>query len=59
MPLTPFQATILRLIAANRSQASHLAGASAIHAAPASIRFSGDLDLFQEEFKGPPQKPTA
>jgi len=48
MPLTSFQATILRLIAANRSHASHLAGASAIHAAPASSRFSGDLDLFHD-----------
>ncbi|MFW6218363.1 MAG: nucleotidyl transferase AbiEii/AbiGii toxin family protein [Verrucomicrobiota bacterium] len=48
MPLTPFQATILRLIAANRSHESHLARASAIHAASASIRFSGDLDLFHD-----------
>lgn len=48
MPLTPFQASILGLIASNRSLESHLAGASAIHAAPASIRFSGDLYLFHD-----------
>ncbi|MFP4356907.1 MAG: nucleotidyl transferase AbiEii/AbiGii toxin family protein [Puniceicoccaceae bacterium] len=48
MPLTPLQKKILRLIAVNRSEGSHLAGASAIHAAPTSPRFSGDLDLFHD-----------
>ena len=48
MPLTPFQASALRLIATNRSPDSHLAGASAILAAPASPRFSGDIDLFHD-----------
>jgi hypothetical protein len=33
----------------NRSEASHLAGASAIHASPDSVRFSGDLDLFHDD----------
>lgn len=48
MPLTPFQASVLRLISTNRAPDSHLAGASAIHAAPASPRFSGDIDLFHD-----------
>lgn len=48
MPLTPFQAKVLRLISVNRSPESHVAGASAIHAAPDSLRYSGDVDLFHD-----------
>jgi len=48
MPLTPFQSGVLRLISVNRTPESHLAGAAAIHAAPTSQRYSGDVDLFHD-----------
>jgi len=49
MPLTPFQLSIARLIAVNRSPSSHLAGGAAIHLAPAAPRISNDLDYFHDE----------
>ncbi len=48
MPLTPFQAELGRLLAANRSEDSYLAGGAAILAAPNSRRFSRDLDYFHD-----------
>ncbi len=48
MPLTPFQAGIARLLAANRSPDSHLAGGAALNFSPNSIRYSNDLDYFQD-----------
>ncbi len=48
MPLTGIQIDILALLAGNRSEESHLAGAAAIHMASASPRRSGDLDLFHD-----------
>lgn len=48
MPLTPFQARLGRLLAVNRSEDSYLAGAAAILAAPATHRFSHDLDYFHD-----------
>ena len=48
MPLSELQKAILATIWKNRSETSHLAGASAIHASPASIRYSGDIDLFHD-----------
>jgi hypothetical protein len=48
MPLTPHQAAVARLIAANRSPSSHLAGAAALHLEPTSLRISNDLDYFHD-----------
>lgn len=48
MPLTEFQARLGRLLAANRSENSYLAGAAAILMAPNTHRFSHDLDYFHD-----------
>lgn len=48
MPLSDIQRTVLAAISENRSEVSHLAGASAIQASPKSIRYSGDLDFFHD-----------
>ena len=48
MPLTSFQSQVARLLAANRTPDSHLAGGAALHFAPNSIRYSNDLDYFQD-----------
>ncbi|MDD5718210.1 MAG: hypothetical protein PHQ53_00810 [Candidatus Krumholzibacteria bacterium] len=48
MPLTDFQAALGRLLAANRSEDSYLAGAAAMLAAPNTHRFSHDLDYFHD-----------
>jgi hypothetical protein len=48
VPLTEFQARLGRLLAANRSENSYLAGAAAILAAPNTNRFSHDLDYFHD-----------
>lgn len=44
MPLTPFQQTVLRILAKMRSPESDVAGATVIHRAPNSPR----LDLFHD-----------
>ncbi|MBI2431309.1 MAG: nucleotidyl transferase AbiEii/AbiGii toxin family protein [Candidatus Hydrogenedentes bacterium] len=48
MPLTPFQAGVVRLLAANRSPDSYLAGGSALHFEPQTKRMSNDLDFFHD-----------
>ncbi len=48
MPLTKFQARVLRLLAANRSPSSHVAGGAALNAAPDSPRYSRDVDVFHD-----------
>ena len=48
MPLTSFQAELGRLLAANRTEDSYLAGAAPILAEPRTRRFSQDLDYFQD-----------
>lgn len=48
MPISDIQATILKAIAANRSPESYLAGATVLHRAPDSPRFSQDLDFFHD-----------
>ncbi len=48
MPLTDFQRVVLAVIARNRALDSYLAGGSALHFAPESVRFSHDLDLFHD-----------
>jgi hypothetical protein len=46
MPLTPFQAEVLALLAPHRSDASYLAGGAALHLGAEGQRFSDDLDFF-------------
>jgi hypothetical protein len=48
MPLSGIQVAILRCIAANRSPESYLAGATVLHRAEDSPRFSQDLDFFHD-----------
>ena len=48
MPITKFQSKILKTIAANRSPENYLAGATVIHRAKNSPRFSQDLDFFHD-----------
>ena len=48
MPLTEFQARLGRLLAANRSEDSYLAGAAGLLVAPNTHRFSHDLDYFHD-----------
>jgi len=46
MPLTPFQASVLTVLAPTRSDVSYLAGGAALHMGPTGERFSNDLDFF-------------
>jgi hypothetical protein len=48
MPITEFQNIILRAIAKNRSPENYLAGATVIHRADNSPRYSQDLDFFHD-----------
>jgi hypothetical protein len=48
MPLTPYQEQIARLLSANRSVDSYLAGGAAIHIEPRTRRYSNDLDYFHD-----------
>jgi len=48
LPLTQFQAKLAKLLAVNRSNESHLAGGAALHIQPNSIRYSNDLDYFND-----------
>ena len=48
MPLTQIQTDVLRLIAANRSPASHIAGGIALNFTPDSPRISKDIDIFHD-----------
>ncbi len=48
MPLTAFQHEVLAVLRPNRRPESHLAGASALHLDPESLRRSGDLDVFHD-----------
>lgn len=48
MPLTPFQSTVLTVLAANRSEESHFAGGVVLNAAPDSARFSHDFNIFHD-----------
>lgn len=49
MPLTDFQKGIASLLKTNRSAASYLAGGAGLHLRDASLRFSGDLDYFNDD----------
>ena len=48
MPITQFQRTVLRLLAANRAPDSYVAGATVINRAEDSPRFSADVDIFND-----------
>jgi hypothetical protein len=48
MPLSAIQEDVLRLIAANRSPDSYVAGATVLHRAEDTPRYSADLDLFHD-----------
>lgn len=48
VPLTEYQAELGRLLAANRSEDSYLAGGAAILAEPNTRRYSQDLDYFHD-----------
>lgn len=48
MPLSAVQGRVLRLLAANRSPESYLAGATVLHQAANSSRYSLDLDYFHD-----------
>lgn len=48
VPLTPFQATLVRLLSQNRTEDSYLAGGAALHLQPNSTRYSNDLDYFHD-----------
>jgi len=48
MPISAIQAKVLKLIAANRSPESYLAGATVIHRDADTPRFSQDLDFFHD-----------
>lgn len=48
MPLSDFQAQVAQLLSSNRSPDSYLAGGSALHLEPNSIRRSNDLDYFHD-----------
>lgn len=48
MPLTTFQAEVLRVLAGGRSPESYVAGGTVINAAPTAPRFSGDVDVFHD-----------
>lgn len=48
MPLTEFQRNVLRLLAANRTPESFVAGGTMINANPDSPRYSDDVDIFHD-----------
>jgi hypothetical protein len=48
VPLTPYQETVARLLSANRTFDSYLAGGAAIHLEPQTTRYSNDLDYFHD-----------
>ena len=52
MPLTEFQKGIARLIAANRTPESHIAGGAVINRGEAGLRISDDLDIFHDVPQG-------
>jgi len=48
VPLTPYQEEVARLLSANRTFDSYLAGGAAIHIEPHTKRYSNDLDYFHD-----------
>jgi hypothetical protein len=48
MPLTAYQAEVARLLSSQRTPDSYLAGGAALHIQPNSLRYSNDLDYFND-----------
>jgi hypothetical protein len=48
MPLTPFQKGVARLLIANRTPESHIAGGAVINRGETGLRYSDDLDIFHD-----------
>jgi hypothetical protein len=48
VPLTVYQRAVLRLLAANRSPDSYVAGGTVVNQGDATPRFSNDIDLFHD-----------
>jgi len=48
MPLTPFQKEVVAVLAAQRSEASHMAGGLVLNSADDSPRYSRDFDIFHD-----------
>ena len=48
MPLTDYQRAVLRLLAANRSPDSYVAGGTVVNQGDATPRYSNDIDLFHD-----------
>lgn len=48
MPLTDFQRSVLKIVAQNRSEASHFAGGLVLNAVDESLRYSHDFDIFHD-----------
>ena len=48
MPLTAYQRTVLRLLAANRSPDSYVAGGTIVNQGDSTPRYSNDIDLFHD-----------
>jgi hypothetical protein len=51
VPLTPYQQEVARLLSANRTFDSYLAGGAAIHLEPHTTRYSNDLDYFHDSIE--------
>jgi hypothetical protein len=48
LPLTPYQAEVALLLSSGRTPDSYLAGGAALHLEPNSLRYSNDLDYFND-----------
>src|SRR4051794_10459985 len=48
MPLTPFQKGVARILIANRTPESHIAGGVVINRRETDLRYSDDLDIFHD-----------
>jgi len=48
MPLDPLQQAVFATLRARRNPDSHVAGATALHRSPESVRYSSDIDLFHD-----------
>jgi hypothetical protein len=48
MPLTAFKNAVVRILLANRTPESHLAGGAVLNRSDAAVRYSDDLDIFHD-----------
>lgn len=59
MPLSELQQRVFRLLAANRSPDSYIAGATVLNAAPESPRYSQDINIFHDAVESVAQSAEA